>query len=519
MGVQLIYTAIKRKILIILAISITLTLTCKKKADDAPPSGGGDTCAFTPATDVVGADTLYTDQWHIIDLNADHVWTGGNKGENIIASVVDDGLEINHPDLSANIKPCYSYNYLNQTDDPSGNDHAHGTCVAGVIAARDLNSIGVRGIAPRAKLIGYNYLQSSTAANEADAMTRNISIIDVSNNSWGPTDGTGEFDNSSSLWKSAINTGLTTGRGGKGTIYLWAAGNGALDTPGSYANIIDMSNYDGYANYFGVLAICAVGDAGQRAWYSEPGANLWVCGPSMGDNYVGITTTDVTSTGGYDSGSYYDSFNGTSAAAPMLTGVAALIIKANPNLTWRDVRIILARTAQKNDAADAEWTTNNGAFTYNINYKYGFGLADANAAVTLASTWTAFSTPIWDSEAFTSTTASVAIPDNDATGVTKTKAVASTITHIEQIRIAVTITHSKWNQLNIILTSPTGTVSELTRTHSCPTCASLSGNTFIFGSSRHLEEDPDGTWSLTVKDKTATTTGTFNSFTLYVYGH
>ena len=115
----------------------------------------------------------------------------------------------------------------------------------------------------------------------------------------------------------------------------------------------DDSNYDGVANYFGVTAVCSVHAGGSRAGYSEMGANLWVCGPSNDrplslGGVQGILTTE-------NSDRYYNDFGGTSAASPIVAGVAALMRSANPDLTWRDLKLILAATAQKNDPESSGW--------------------------------------------------------------------------------------------------------------------------------------------------------------------
>ena len=147
--------------------------------------------------------------------------------------------------------------------------------------------------------------------------------------------------------------------------YVWAAGNGGSD---------DNSNLDEYANFYGVTAACAVNYDGERSGYSEQGANLWVCGPSNDSFFSfqpGITTTAVEDR-------YTTYFGGTSAAAPMVAGVAALIREANSALTWRDIKLILAASARKVDANDDGWEE--GALKYGstsehyfFNYEYGFG--------------------------------------------------------------------------------------------------------------------------------------------------
>lgn len=514
-------------------------------------SGGGTFITAVPTN-----DPLYGDQWHLKntgqgggtageDANVEPVWSSGRKGEGIRIAIVDGGLEIAHEDLQANVVAGASHNYLHAANScvapcspnglgttdpaPTAADDHHGTAVAGVAAARDLNNLGGRGAAPRAQLVGYNLIASggNVTSNEADAMTRNAALVHVSNNSWGADDD-GQLHASSSLWKTAIGTGLTTGRGGRGTIYVWSAGNGGPT--------VDNSNYDGRANYRGVIATCAVGDDGKKADYSEEGANLWVCAPSRGRANHGITTTDRTgSQGSNQTGAspnisntnYTNDFNGTSSSAPLLSGVVALMLQANPNLGWRDVRLILAETARKNDPTDSDWRVNGAG--RNINHKYGFGVVDAQAAVTRALTWT----NVGAEQTFPTALRSpnLPIPDNDATGVSDAMTVSgSGIAQIEWIEIPFSAAdHTRHGDLELTLTNNmTGVSSGLAKTHLCgqldnagqfvqEPCSSTY-NSWVFGSARHLGEAADGTWTLTVKDLATGDTGTFQSWKLTFYG-
>ena len=320
-------------------------------------------------------------------------------------AVVDDGLEIAHEDLFANVATGLSYNYVtgstDPTNDPTDTTSGHGTNVAGIVAARDLNGLGVRGVAPRANIVGYNVLQTQTSSDEADAMTRNAATVGVNTNSWGAPDGNGNLWPSDLTWQTAIDYGLANGRGGRGIVYTWAAGNGgdANLTGGP----VDNSNYDGQANFRGVMAVGAVNDQGIKSSYSERGANLWVSAPGgeFCDTHT-ITTTDRTGAVGDNPpapGSGYVDYannlnytrcmNGTSSATPMVAGVAALVLQANPNLGWRDVRVILAKTARQNDLSiPTEWAVNGAGYHFNPNY--GFGVVDASAAVATAMTYSAY---------------------------------------------------------------------------------------------------------------------------------
>ncbi len=505
----------------------------------------------TPAAATAVVDPLLADQWHLLntsqagatgvpakggeDINVQPAWTV-SKGAGVRIAIVDDGLEVGHEDLASNLAANdQSYNYVTGSTDPTNattdTTSGHGTSCAGIAAARDLNGLGGSGVAPRATLVGYNLLQQSTSSNEADAMTRNATSVGVSSNSWGAPDGTGNLFASSTLWQTAINTGLSTGRGGKGTVYVWAAGNGATgDAAGVCPTCVDNSNYDGQANYRGVMAVAAVSDQGVQSSYSESGANLLVSAPG-GEfcNTHAITTTDRTGvlgsntaatagTSDYANTNYTKCMNGTSAATPGVAGVAALVLAANPNLGWRDVRIILAQTARKNDAADPGWALIGTPPTW-FNHKYGFGVVNAAAAVTAAQTWTNVGAEKTYSTALAAP--ALAIPDNNLTGVSNTINVAgSLIPSIEFVEITFSAAdHTYAGDLDVTLTSPTGKVSQLSVLHVCMANTCTAHNGWVFGSTRHLGESADGNWTLTVKDLKTGNTGTFQSWMLKFYGH
>jgi subtilisin-like proprotein convertase family protein len=499
-----------------------------------------------------GDDPLLSRQWHLNntvfpgeDIDVFPAWAmcgTGNfcRGEGIRIAIVDDGLEIRHEDLAANVATGLSYNYNNGRNDPTGKptEAVHGTSVAGVVAARDFNGLGVRGVAPRANLVGYNLMAnqaSATTSNEADAAIRGSPDVHISNNSWGPPDGYGTLDESDELWRSAIASGLVHGRGGKGTIYLWAGGNGARGVGGKNGCLtcVDNSNYDGYANHHGIIAVCAVGNTGFAAVYSEAGANLLLCAPSS--YAIGVTTTDRSGTLGFNTiGSqdypdlnYTDNFGGTSSATPIVAGVVALMLQANPNLGWRDVRKILADTARVNHPLDPGWALN--GVGYPVHHRYGFGVVDAAAAVATARGWTNLGPEL----TYSSLTVSpnIPIPDNDPTGVSSTINVsASGINKIESVEVTFSASHPRSGDLEITLTSPMGGVSILAERHDCAGgdtgCSAYNG--WVFSSVRHLNEAADGDWTLTVKDLapppppfsifSGTYTGIFQSWRLKIYG-
>jgi kexin len=219
----------------------------------------------------------------------------------------------------------------------------------------------------------------------------------------------------------------------------------------------------------------------------------------------------------YSNLNYTKCLNGTSSATPAVAGVVALILEANPNLGWRDVKSILAQTARKNNPLDFDWSTTGGATKYHFNHKYGFGVVDAGAAVAAAQNWVnvgpelSYATPL--------ASPSLAIPDNSFFSVSNTINVAgSGINNIEFVEITFSANHPYIGDLNIFLISPSGTESELAVSHNCASaCNSYSG--WVFGSARHLGEAADGNWRLEVRDLGDLDVGTFTSWKLKFYGH
>ena len=330
-------------------------------------------------------DPLFGCQWNLKntgqmggtsgeDINVADVWSGGNTGAGIYVVVVDQQLDHKHEDLNTDETRSHTPADLLRQSYAS-----HGTKVAGIIAARD-NDVGGIGVAPDATVIGHTIAVPGQSigiriVDEADAMTRNSDVAAVFNNSWGAANGP-ELAMAHQHWEAAVKTGVTTGYGGKGVLYVFGAGNDAA--------LGGNANLDEFKNHFHVTTVCATNDLGQRSVYSNQGANLWVCAPSgdRTENRPGIVTTENYST-------YVDDFSGTSAAAPVVSGVAALVRAANTSLTWRDVKLILAASARKNDASNTGWAQ--GALEYRsatenywFNHEYGFGVVNASSAVTMA---------------------------------------------------------------------------------------------------------------------------------------
>jgi kexin len=466
-------------------------------------------------------DPLFSNQWHLDntgqsggtageDVNITSVWDTNRGSSDEVIAIVDDGLEIAHEDLSPNIIDGESWDYVDSNVDPSPEqvDENHGTACAGVAAASGFNGIGVTGAAPDAGLIGHRLLGAATDVNEADALTRNNNLIDIYSNSWGPADGGQVLEGPGPLTETALNSGVTSGRGGLGNIYVWAGGNG-YDS--------DNSNYDGYANSRYTIAVAASTNDGDWADYSEKGANILVNAPSGGGS-LNITTTDRSGSEGYNDPSNYTSgFSGTSSATPLVAGVIALMIEANPDLTWRDVQHILITSAEKNDPGDIGWATNGAG--YNINYHYGFGRIDAQDAVSLSAASTCAHAVLANVNG--SSNPDLPIPDFDlqnpgAPGVSDTIIIADDV-KIEFVEVYFTAAnHTYWGYLEITLLSPEGTESILSEEHLCDN--TFTYDNWRFGSVRHFGESSQGDWTITVRDLFEEDLGTLQSWSINIYG-
>jgi len=483
-------------------------------------------------------DPLFGNQWHLrnigqnggtpgMDINVTNVWDRF-RGTNIYIGIVDDGLQYTHPDLAPNYDASIDYDWngvglgpdLDPYPDVSRDDH--GTSVAGLAAARGNNGAGVCGVAYEAKLVGLRLIAlAETDADDHDAMLHSNAVIQIKNNSWGATDCYSPtatptvLEGAGPLMKAALAEGAATGRNGKGVIYTFAGGNGVgFDCQ-------DDVNYDGYANSIYVFAIGALNDLGGQSSYSEPGACLIASAPG-GDSFSQwITTTDLLGengenhTGASDLGdlNYTEYFGGTSAAAPIASGVMALMLQANPNLGYRDVMEILLRSSTKVQPADSDWQTNSAGIAHN--HRFGAGLLNAEAAVNLATNW-GYLGPVTNISLL-QTNLSVAIPDNNPTGVNRLFAFTNVNFRVEHITLTMTAPHSNWGDLAVTVTSPTGMRSRLAETHH-PVNTNEWYQAWAFNSVRHWGEKANGTWTVTVADAYPANTGTLNALELKLYG-
>ncbi|MGE8235531.1 MAG: S8 family serine peptidase [Stenotrophomonas indicatrix] len=553
------------------------------------------------------SDPLAGRQWHLLntgqavlgdtlpvagnDLNVDGLYRNGIRGQGVIIGIVDDGLQIAHPDLAANVAAVAGKNFANGSNNPSPSDpnsDNHGTMVGGIAGAVGANGVGVRGVAPAATLKGFNVLASDAAGNQLSNIEYSwwdgaeSADVQVFNNSWGAGPSNPNLPFAFSQNDVASNEQALSGtRGGRGGIYVKAAGNNfdnaainqfqdvcTADTKNRRTGCVPAGR-DPRNNLFNVITVAAVRADGVRSSYSSTGSALWVSGFG-GENgwqrqYVpnqlavrydpAILTTDVT---GCAQGSntnaqrynaldsnlsaldstcnYTGRMNGTSAATPMVSGVAALVLETNPNLSYRDVKYILATTATRNHPnqpavtlADGRvlvpgWTVNAANRAYS-NW-YGFGVVNAARAVQVAENFQSLG-PLVDT-GWRTTTRTVAIGNTTNAAARLTFQVANGARNIESVQLGFRVNHSNTRQLQFVLISPSGTRSVVQ-----PAFTAIGSGTGgvqrnftnwdLLSSNAFLDEAATGTWTLEVTDMgqaaNAASRGNLEFFKIRVLGH
>jgi hypothetical protein len=318
-------------------------------------------------------DPLWGSQWNLnntgqynskfptIDVRACNAWELA-KGENTVVAIVDRGIFYNHPDLQDNIFPI-AYDALHGSIG-FGYYGSHGTSVASVVGARQNNNIGLTGIAPECKLMS---IAASDGGMTMPPDTAVVKCADGIHFAW--KNGAGVINNSwqSSIWsglEEAIDSALTYGRNGKGCILVFASGNSGASTvryPAKLSNVIAVGNI----NPDGKRQI--QGNYGITSSSSDYGIDLDIVAPGT---LIPIISADT-----------FNTDHGTSVAAPHVSGVAALILSANPNLTQQEVRKIIESTAQKVRADTYTYQNTPNRLNGTWHEEMGYGLVNAHAAV------------------------------------------------------------------------------------------------------------------------------------------
>lgn len=466
------------------------------------------------------------------DIDLLPVYARGVTGLGVKIAVSDSGTDFEHEDLVGNQLIGKHRNYSHTNPElwhislpyVVGNE-SHGTSTAGLIAATGWNGIGSRGVAPKAKYGAFRFV-GNFAGTMDTFLARNLDQtsgdFDIFNYSYGYPQCF--FNTEDEIILEAFTHGAATLRNGKGALYVQASGNDYKGDSYFCAGVgaPTMKYFAANTNTSSDLTVPekvvvgAVNALGVRSSYSTPGSSLWVSAPGGEDGELAPamiapdisgcsqgTSRSTFARGTFDEGMapnlqchYTNIMNGTSSATPVVSGVIALMLQAKPSLTWRDVKHILAMTADQVDYSvdgsgnltpeplahplgpafelddyvyDFKWIKNAAGIDYS-NW-YGFGRVNALAAVLMAST---YDFPLGnyistvDSQTgewwYDSGPVYVTIPDDQANGTPEDSATTLDVKYnyvVETVQIELTVTHTNASELAVILISPSGTPSRL----------------------------------------------------------
>jgi subtilisin family serine protease len=531
------------------------------------------------------------------DMNVTGAWTAGYSGKGVKVGVVDSGLEAAHEDLAANVDLSHSLNFLTGTNDPTPSTPGfdHGTAVSGIIGAVAFNGKGGRGVAYNATLRGYNLIATGAGslANMATALGGSAASADndLFNASFGPV--TNAIPQFSGAYQAITETTLGL-RSGLGASIVNAPGNDFVDFEGASSPLCSV------AQQFGVscgdpatderrggdtpIIVGAINAAGVHSSYSNAGSSLWITAPggeygldqTIVPSALFATVTDpvddlmpaIVTTNFTDCANTYNPFNqtppvalnalndlganplaancqytatmnGTSSATPNVAGVIAMMLEANPKLSIRDIKYVLAKTAKHVDPSFAGvtssnvisgtpvtleqgWITNAGGYAFSN--RYGFGAVDAASAVAAAKTYTTYLPTLQNSKNYTFLVASPAtIPALTSTGGFLTFAVSETFPTVEFVVVFINMDATPGLPCNQIeLTSPSGTKSILLHAANGFTNTAIVNSRFE--SNAFYGEPVNGTWTLRFLDfcgvaGTPTVLSTTQNQVLLIAGH
>ncbi|KAL3871262.1 hypothetical protein ACJMK2_039269 [Sinanodonta woodiana] len=422
-------------------------------------------------------DTYWNDMWAVNgvvvpSMKVIEAWNLGYSGRGVYVAVVDDGVDISHMDLFANTRSSYHYDYRIDVSDPSPiRGDMHGTNCAGLVGAERDNNKCIAGIAYKASIVGIRLLgYGTTDMMEGQSLSHALSHIDIYSNSWGPEDGYG-FVSLRTHTSAAIEHGIRNGRNGKGSIYVWAAGNGGLS---------DNCNADGFVKSIYTIAISSINSLKESATYAE------VCTPVMAVTYGGGGGSNAYLYSTKPGNSCTGHLEGTSFSAPEAAAIIALTLEA---------KYVLFHPV------------------------LGFGLMDAEAMVKTAISWRR----VPDQKIYTTVTSypnSFIQTWNVLSGVTSQISIQSyetSIRYLEHVIVSVYFKSNSIGDTELQLLSPDGTMSYLltSRPLEVGHVASVDWN---YMTVHHWGESPVGTWTLRMLVSSGFYSGMLNSWQITFYG-
>jgi len=495
----------------------------------------------------IPADEQFPQQWHLhapedgTDLVAEagifapEAWEITRGSRDIVICVADDGFDLTHPDFQGQGKVVGRLNAFERngtvfyTDEvlPKGDDY-HGTPCAGVALA-EINGQGTVGVAPECAFLAVRFPLSFDDAAMIQLFKRISREADVVSCSWGVGPANAPLSQAFSGVLSEL--ARTGGRRGKGLVICVAAGNNNcpvkdLNNTRTYEFINGIGRRQSYsgpidrwiAAHPDVITVSGSTSLKTRSAYSSWGREICVCAPTNNFDDLGqfirrgrgVVTTDNEDFGdGFTPTSRYtDRFGGTSSATPTVAGVCGLILSRNPNLTALQVKQVLQQTADKDLKIESETPVNEpGDFVDGFSLWFGHGKVNAARAIKSA-------LPEAEITIDQEVQAGLEIPDAGSPIFSKIEIFENGA--INDIRIALDLTHTYMGDLRIDVTAPDGTAVTLhdhkgistDNIHMVYTVSELPALRAFVGKSIQ------GTWIISVVDNWKMDVGRLNSWRL-----
>uniref|UniRef100_A0A8C2PT04 Neuroendocrine convertase 1 n=1 Tax=Cyprinus carpio TaxID=7962 RepID=A0A8C2PT04_CYPCA len=440
----------------------------KRRAKRAPLGTECKDCSVDKLFD----DPMWNQQWYLqdtrmssslpkLDLHVIPVWKKGITGKGVVITVLDDGLEWNHTDIYPNYDPAAIYESL-------------------------YSLISLDQWFP---ILILEYPQHCLGVFTNDSIGFNPDHVDIYSASWGPNDDGKTVEGPGRLAQKAFEYGIQKGRGGKGSIFVWASGNGGRQG--------DNCDCDGYTDSLYTISISSASQQGLSPWYAEK------CSSTLATAYSSGDYTDQRITSADLHNECTETHTGTSASAPLAAGIFALALEQNPDLTWRDLQHLVVWTSEFDPLANNPGWKRNGAGLM-VNSRFGFGLLNAKALVDLADPKVWKHIPekkqcIVRDETFqprplkAAGEISIEIPTKACAGQ------ANSVVSLEHVQVEVSIEYTRRGDLHITLTSPSGTTTVLLAERERDTSSNGFRN-WAFMSVHTWGENPTGTWTLKITD-------------------